>query len=57
MCVVCGVICGSAESLDLTAAEIHWGGVFVSQVINCARALKAVHFRAINYDKPLKHIR
>lgn len=28
----------------------------MSQVINCARALKAVNFGAINCDKPLKHI-
>lgn len=28
----------------------------MSQVINCARALKAVNFRAINCDEPVRHI-
>lgn len=32
------------------------GGVSVGQMINCALALKAVNFRAINSDEPLKQI-
>lgn len=34
------------------ASVIHLGRVSVSQMINCALALKAVNFRAINSDEP-----